>query len=156
LASYHENVGQLTGVEFVEGDASRSTDVAEALHGVRAVVYLVHSSVPETSMRDMGHDLVTNVVPMIRMLDVLRATPQVKRLVYVSSGGTVYGDPTEKCPIPETHATNPVSSYGLTKLMCEHYIRLCLAGSHVRPVILRPGNVYGERQNLSRNQGIVG
>lgn len=107
-------------------------------------------------MADLTFDLESKVLSLIRLLEILRESGSVCRFVYFSSGGTVYGEPREPCPIPEDHPTRPISGYGLTKLVAEHYIRLCLSGSDVRSYVLRPSNAYGERQNLHRPQGAVG
>src|SRR5690606_16898073 len=52
--------------------------------------------------------------------------------------------------------TMPISGYGVTKLVAEHYVRLCLAGTATRGWILRASNAYGPRQDLNRPQGAVG
>jgi UDP-glucose 4-epimerase len=143
-------------VEVVLGDIGSRADVQRGLAGVTDIVYLVQSTVPASSMDDLRYDVTSNVIPFISFLEQVRQSRTAKRLVYVSSGGTVYGNPREAVPFTEGHPTFPVSSYGLTKLMSEHYVRLILARSGVTSYILRPSNAYGERQDLTRHQGAVG
>jgi UDP-glucose 4-epimerase len=73
----------------------------------------------------------------------------------MSSGGTVYGVPKTRS-IPETHPTDPLCSYGITKLMTEKYLALFHHERGLDYRVLRPGNAYGERQPLHRHQGAVG
>jgi UDP-glucose 4-epimerase len=78
----------------------------------------------------------------------------VKRVVFSSSGGTVYGVP-RAVPITEEHPTNPLCSYGITKLAVEKYIALYhhLNGLDYR--IIRFSNPYGPRQSIDSAQGAV-
>jgi len=78
----------------------------------------------------------------------------VKRLVFVSSGGTVYGVPRQN-PIPETHPTDPICSYGIHKLAVEKYLYLHRSLNQLDSVILRVSNMYGEHQRLDRPLGAV-
>lgn len=144
------------GVELIAGDVGSRSDVALALAGATDVVYLAQSTVPATSMGDLQYDLASNVLPFISFLEQLGKSPTARRLIYISSGGTVYGNPREAQPFVEDDPTRPVSSYGLTKLVCEHYVRLILGASPIASYILRPSNAYGERQDLTRRQGAVG
>ncbi len=150
------NIGELEGVELYLGDVLQPAGFQSALEDVSDVVYLAFSTVPASSMRDLRFDLESNVVSLIGFLEALQEHPSVRRFVYISSGGTVYGNPALPERIVEDHATFPISSYGLTKLTSEHYVRLCLADSAIQAYILRPSNAYGERQDLGRNQGAMG
>jgi UDP-glucose 4-epimerase len=127
-------------VEVVEGDVERPQDV--------------QTTVPGSSMQDPGYDVQSNVVSSVRWMSQLHRT-SIRRLIFISSGGTVYGIP--QCnPITEDHPTNPICSYGITKLSIEKYVLLYghLYGIDYR--ILRPSNVYGEGQKLNINQGLIG
>ena len=77
----------------------------------------------------------------------------VKRLVYASSGGAVYGEP-RYLPVDENHPVNPVSQYGVSKHAVEHYLH-----SYVQYglgyVALRYANVYGPRQNPKGEAGVI-
>jgi UDP-glucose 4-epimerase len=78
----------------------------------------------------------------------------VRRLIFISSGGTVYGLPQQN-PIPETHPTNPICSYGIQKLAIEKYLYLFRELKDLDSVVLRVSNLYGEFQNLERPLGAV-
>lgn len=150
------NIGNLENVSFWPGDINSTKDVESALQGATDVIYLISSSVPATSMQDLSLDLQSNVIPLIRLLDAANRHDEIERFVYVSSGGTVYGNPAIRHPLSESQQTLPISSYGLTKLIGEHYVRMSLSNGYIRSYIIRPSNAYGERQDLGQNQGAVG
>lgn len=77
----------------------------------------------------------------------------VGRLVYISSGGAVYGEP-QYLPCDEEHPVEPLSAYGLTKYTPEHYLRLYGLSDGLDYVVLRPGNVYGPRQDQRGEAGV--
>jgi UDP-glucose 4-epimerase len=141
-------------VEIVEGDIARSSDVLAALEGAETIIHLVHTTVPGSSMDDPAYDVTSNVAASAAWLARLAETT-VRRILYVSSGGTVYGVPREN-PIREDHPTDPVSSYGITKLAIEKYVAMYASMHGVAYRILRPSNVYGAGQRLHIGQGVVG
>jgi UDP-glucose 4-epimerase len=153
---FRENLARLPGVEMCLGDVSNRGEVDSALAGVDSVVHAAHTTVPASSMKDISFDLTSNIPPLMALLQDLGRHSGLRTLVYLSSGGTVYGNPGAHHPISEDHPTTPISSYGLTKLIAEHYIRLCLSGTAVSAFVLRVSNAYGERQDLMRPQGVIG
>jgi UDP-glucose 4-epimerase len=78
----------------------------------------------------------------------------VSKVIFVSSGGTVYGIP-RQIPIPETHATDPLCSYGICKLAVEKYLYLFQALHGLAYCVLRLSNPFGERQRIASAQGAV-
>jgi UDP-glucose 4-epimerase len=140
-------------VEFVEGDFGNRGDVAAAVDGCDIVVHLVSTTQPKSSNDDPVHDLQTNLIPTVRFLEVARQKG-IKRVIFASSGGTIYGVPT-RLPIREDDATRPVCSYGIHKLGVECYLHLyhSLYGMDYR--VLRMSNPYGERQRVDSSQGAV-
>lgn len=79
---------------------------------------------------------------------------QVKRFIYISSGGAVYGEP-ESLPCDETHPINPICQYGVSKHTIEHYLYLYNHIYGLDYIVLRYGNVYGPRQNPRGEAGVV-
>jgi UDP-glucose 4-epimerase len=143
-----------SSVEIFEGDSARPDDVLLALEGVDIVINLIHTTVPGSSMKDPVYDVDSNVVASVRWLSQLGRTG-IRKLIYVSSGGTVYGLP-QSASIGEAHPTNPISSYGITKLCIEKYVRLYAEMNGVQHLVLRPANVYGPGQRLHIGQGVIG
>jgi len=155
LYASHELIQDIEpSVEVFEGDVERPQDVLNALSGAEICFHLIHTTVPGSSMQDPGFDVQSNVVSSVRWMAQMDRT-SAKRLIYISSGGTVYGIP-QGNPINEDHPTNPTSSYGISKLCIEKYALLYgqLYGIHTS--ILRPSNVYGEGQRLNIGQGLIG
>lgn len=150
-----ERIGDLVDkVEIVCGDQASCHDVIAAIQDAQFVIHLIHSSVPGSSMISPASDIQANVASASAWLSRLPET-QVRRVIYLSSGGTVYGR-ANFLPISENHPLEPISVYGVTKLACEKLVAMYsdLAGVEYR--ILRPSNAYGADQSTDRNQGILG
>ncbi len=124
-----------------------------ALVGADLVFHLASSTYPSTSNVDAAFDLESNLVGAVRMLRTA-VDYRVRRVVFVSSGGTVYGLPRQS-PIPEDHPTDPICSYGIHKLAIEKYLYLHRTLNELDSVVLRVSNMYGEFQNLERPLGAV-
>jgi UDP-glucose 4-epimerase len=141
-------------VEVVQGNFLDTELVAKTVRDCQYVFHLVGTTVPVTSNRDPVFDVQTNLVGTLRLLEAcVRA--KVRQIVFSSSGGTVYGE-ASTLPIPETHATQPRSSYGITKLAIEKYLSLCSDLHGLDYTVLRIGNAYGPRLPLGGEQGVVG
>jgi UDP-glucose 4-epimerase len=129
----------------------------EALRGALAdtdiVFHLLGSADPSASNRNVSNALLEAITTDGTIIDMCIAQ-QVERLVFVSSGGTVYG-PAQYLPIDEGHPTNPLSAYGVAKLCVEKLLQLQNQLSDLDYVTLRVANPYGPRQDPHRGQGIV-
>jgi UDP-glucose 4-epimerase len=155
LYTSHDLVTDIAhAVEIVEGDLSRPGDVLSAIADGDTLIHLIHTTRPGSSMDDPAFDISSNVVANASWLMRLRET-KVSRILFVSSGGTVYGNP-QTIPIDEDHPTNPVCSYGIAKLTIEKYIAMYATMCGLDYCLLRPSNVYGEGQRLNVGQGIIG
>lgn len=141
-------------IEIVAGDIGRLADVANALAGVTVLINLIHTTVPGSSMKDPAYDVTSNVANAARWLELLGES-SVRKVIYFSSGGTVYGVP-EKTPITEDHPTDPLNSYGITKLAIEKYVAMHARRFGIDYCIARPANVYGPGQRLHYGQGVIG
>jgi UDP-glucose 4-epimerase len=141
-------------VEWITGDLLSSSDVGDAIDGADAVFHLVSTTLPKSSNENPIYDVQTNLVATLQLLDAMVAR-KVDRIIFISSGGTVYGNPAY-LPIDERHPTDPAVSYGITKLAIEKYLLLYRALHGLRPVILRVANPFGERQRIETAQGAIG
>jgi UDP-glucose 4-epimerase len=144
----------LPGVDYVLGDFADTAQVFEALAGMDAVVHLASTTVPATSNLDPVADISGNLIPLVRLLGVMRSAG-VRKMVYLSSGGTVYGVP-QTDPVAENHPLNPISSYGIVKIAIENYLFMEQALHGLQPVVLRASNPYGPRQGHTGIQGLIG
>jgi UDP-glucose 4-epimerase len=141
------------GLEWYEGDFGNRGDTAAAVEGCEVVFHLAATTPPKTSNDDPVHDLESNLLPTVRFLDLARKY-RVRRIVFSSSGGTVYGVP-HTIPIPEGRATQPICSYGIHKLAIEQYLHLYHLLHGVEYCVLRLANPFGERQRTDAFQGAV-
>jgi UDP-glucose 4-epimerase len=116
-------------------------------------MHLVSTTLPKSSNDDPIFDVQSNLVASIQLLKIM-VEEQVSRIVFISSGGTVYGRP-QYLPMDECHPTEPQVSYGITKLAIEKYISMFHSLHGLKPVILRVANPFGERQRVETAQGAV-
>ena len=140
-------------VEWFDGDFTSDADVGRALAGCDVCYHLVSTTLPQSSNADPVFDVETNVAGTVRLLNHA-VQLGVKKIVFISSGGTVYGIP-RQVPISEDHPTNPICSYGITKLAIEKYLHLYLTLHGLDYTVLRLSNPFGERQRIQASQGAV-
>jgi UDP-glucose 4-epimerase len=153
VAPYRE-FGPEEPLEWETGDLLSAHDVAKAIEGADQVIHLVSTTLPKSSNDDPAYDVSTNIIATLSLLDAMVAQG-IKRIVYISSGGTVYGTP-QYVPIDEKHPTEPEVSYGIVKLTIEKYLQLYQRLHGIRAIVLRVANPYGERQRVETAQGAVG
>ena len=104
-------------VDWQGGDLQNVQDISDALDGIDIVFHLVSTTLPKNSNDDPVYDVQSNLVATLRLLDTMVAKG-LHRIVFISSGGTVYGPP-QYIHIDEKHPTEPQVSYGITKLAIE-------------------------------------
>jgi UDP-glucose 4-epimerase len=110
------------------------------------------TTIPATANADPAGDLSANVVPTLALLETIKRSSRPPRLIFVSSGGTVYGK-LRHVPVREHHPLAPLTAYGASKAAVELYL------SHYRSVygldcrVARLANPYGAGQDLARGQG---
>lgn len=121
------------------------------IDGQDIVYHLVSTVVPTTSNRYISQDIQANVLFSSHLFDAC-VKHGVKKIVFISSGGTVYGKESA-CPLSETTPTNPISSYGVQKITIEKllYLYNYMYGLDYR--IVRLANPYGPYQ---RPNGVLG
>lgn len=144
----------LADVELVEGDLTNESDLRAAMRDIEVAFHLVCTTLPKTSNENPIYDVETNIAGTLKLLDVARSSG-VRKVVFPSSGGTVYGM-TGAQPVVESHPTNPLCSYGITKLAIEKYLQLYWHLHGLSYTILRISNPYGPRQDMHSIQGAIG
>lgn len=135
------------------GDAADPDLLASALDGVAHVVYAAGGLLPAASEEDPERDAELTLRPLRAVLEALRGREGVG-LTYISSGGTVYGEPAN-LPVPETAPVHPLGSYGRLHLTCEEEIERHRSAHGLHARVLRCSTVYGEYQRPDRGQGAV-
>ena len=114
--------------------------------------YAAQISVPQ-SMRDPIADAGTNILGSLNLLQSC-VRNGVRKVVYTSSGGAIYGEP-QYLPCDESHPVNPLSYYGASKYAVEKYLYVCRLENGLDYTALRLGNVYGPRQDPTGEAGVV-
>jgi len=139
-------------VEFVRGDMLAAQTVEDAVRGCTYVFHYGTTTIPKTSVADPALDS-QNLVAALRLIRA-SVSARVEKLVFPSSGGTVYGRPA-RLPIPEDAPLRPGSPYAVTKIAIEQQLEVarCLHGLDY--AVLRYGNPYGPRQSPAGNMGVV-
>lgn len=141
------------GVAYTKHDLTKAPLPSKVLSDVEVVVHLASTTVPATSNLDPGADIAENLIPTVHLLEAMRQQG-TRRLVFLSSGGTVYGVP-QSDPISEDHPLNPVSSYGVVKMAIEKYVQMEHRLHGLSYVTLRASNPYGPRQGHTGVQGVI-
>lgn len=141
----------LKNVHILEADLTVDMDFDSILKDQEVVYHLVSTTVPTTSNQHISQELVSNVIFSANLFEACIRCG-VKKAVFVSSGGTVYGKEVD-CPLKEKTATNPISSYGVQKITIEKllYLYRYMYGLDYR--IIRLANPYGPYQ---RPNGVLG
>ena len=134
--------------EFMDRSA-----LARAVEGAELVFHLLGSSTPNSSNRDPAADLTSCGVASLHLLEICRKEA-VRKILFASSGGTVYGIP-RSVPIPEDAPTDPISAYGVSKLAVEKYLHLYRHLHGMDYAVLRIANPFGPYQRPGRGQGVV-
>jgi UDP-glucose 4-epimerase len=153
LSSGHrENVP--AGARFVQADI-RTPAAAAAVSEFRPELINHHAAQMNVrvSVDDPRFDADVNVLGLINLVEAGRKSG-LERVVFASSGGTVYGEP-ESLPCTERHPTKPVCPYGVSKLTGEHYLYYYRQIHGVEYVALRYANVYGPLQDPHGEAGVI-
>jgi UDP-glucose 4-epimerase len=143
----------LSRVEYLIGSYADDELLAKALQGVTTVFHLASTTLPKTSNDNPVYDIDSNVIGSVKLLEAC-VKMSVRKCVFLSTGGIIYGRPTV-LPVNESHATDPDCSYGITKLAIEKYLALFNKLYGLDYVILRPSNPYGPRQDPLGAQGVI-
>jgi UDP-glucose 4-epimerase len=143
------------GATLVEGDIRDGEQMQQLIGEARpdAVFHLAAQIDVRVSMARPGFDARTNVEGTVNVLEASRLAG-VKRLVFSSTGGAMYGD-TDQVPTPETVPPLPMSGYGQSKFCAENYLAMYTRVYGLSTMALRFGNVYGPRQDPHGEAGVV-
>lgn len=142
----------LSDVEWREGDFSDAGAVARTLEPGAIVYHLVHATLPHV-VGVGGADAALHIAPTMALLDACKAA-RVVRVVFVSSGGTVYGAARE-IPTPETAPLAPVTPYAAANVAIERSLAQARDNTGLEYRVLRVTNPYGPFQTANRNQGVI-
>lgn len=137
---------------WITGDFREINQFSFMFDGVDYVIHLISTMNPANSNKDPERDVTENLIGTLRLMEICKVK-QIKRLIILSSGGTVYG-PNVSTPTTERELCNPKCSYGIVKLAIEKYATLYRKIDGLDSVILRVSNPYGAHQ-VSKGQGFI-
>lgn len=153
LDRYHAPFLEENKIPFIPGDFGERNLLKEVLSGMDAVIHLACTTIPAESNSDPVFDAASNIVGSIQLIEEA-ARQGVGRVLFLSSGGTVYGKP-RYTPIDEGHPTDPECSYGIGKLTVEKYLKLLSRLYGFSGCAIRLANPYGEFQRTNAQQGVI-
>jgi UDP-glucose 4-epimerase len=141
-------------VTFVVGDYAdaQALDNLFRTHQFDRVFHFASSIIPAISSENIRQDIESNLLPTIGLMEMMKKH-QVSKLLYLSTGGAVYGNVNQE-KVPEDYPCKPISSYGIIKLAVEHYIELYAKLYQIDYLILRLSNPFGEFHR-SPKQGVI-
>jgi UDP-glucose 4-epimerase len=139
-------------VHYVQGNFSNKDLLRNILPEQDMVIHLAHSTVPSNSIQDPIFDVETNVIGTLHLMQAMEECG-VRRMIYMSSGGAVYGP--SDTPVAEDAPLKPVSNYGIGKATIEYYVRQFEMNGRLDAVILRPSNIYGPRKDKIGQHGVI-
>jgi UDP-glucose 4-epimerase len=141
-------------VTFVTGDYSDAQALEDLFtaHRFDRVFHFASSIIPAISSENIRQDIESNLLPTIGLMEMMKKH-QVSKLLYLSTGGAVYGNVNQE-KVKEDYPCKPISSYGIIKLAVEHYIELYAKLYQIDYLILRLSNPFGEFHR-SPKQGVI-
>ncbi|MCM1251259.1 MAG: NAD-dependent epimerase/dehydratase family protein [Clostridium sp.] len=144
---------QQTKCRVIQGDFNTETDFMQLTQNIDIVYHLISTTLPNNSNQHIAQGLIDNVVVTSLLLEAC-VKNGVKKVIFLSSGGTIYGM-SDNVPLSEDAVNNPISGYGLQKITIEKllYLYWYLYGLDYR--IIRLSNPYGKHQRPNGVQGVV-
>lgn len=140
------------GITRIRGSIEDRHLLREALAACETIIYAAAMTTPGTSAGDPALEVLGNLLPLSRVLECAADFPQ-RRIVYLSSGGAIYGEGANDAK--ESKVLRPRSYYGAGKAAAEALINACVSTSDWSAVALRPSNLYGPGQRVTKGFAIV-
>lgn len=151
--AFEKPVYQVENCKYIVGSIEHIEKYERYLDGNTTVIHLAWWGFPNMNIKNALEGINNNIINSCRLFETAIMC-NCKNIIFLSSGGGIYGKPLS-VPISETHATNPLSYYGVEKLAAENYLRIMTSQSSTKAVILRPSNPYGRFQRPFTGQGVV-
>jgi UDP-glucose 4-epimerase len=149
----HKPKYENSNVKYIYGDFNDISPLKLVLEKIEIIYHLLSTTVPTSANLNPKFDIESNLLNTVNFLEKLEFL-NVQKIIYISSGGTVYGN-SKLQPINENHSLNPLGSYGIVKVAIENYIKYFSDKFKIPYLILRPSNPYGPRQNYEGKQGVI-
>jgi len=151
-----QGLPQRAGLAWLRGDLSDPEIARRLVGGQDVVVHLANESVPLGGGSDLAADARRNLLPSLNLIDAIEQAGEPVKVIFLSSGGAVYGAASAREPFRETHRCEPALLYGAHKLAVENYLRVAAIRKVLSAVVLRVANAYGGVLPPDSMQGIIG
>ena len=139
-------------IKFESGDFANREDLSKVLDNQDIVYHFISATNPKESWNDPFIEIDQNLINSVRLFE-LAVQKKVKKIVFLSSGGTIYG--AQNKAVNESVMPNPKSPYGITKLAIEHFLNYYRERYNIEADIYRIGNPFGSRQPIQKAQGVI-
>jgi UDP-glucose 4-epimerase len=143
---------QRDNIRFFSGEFANREMVSKALKNQDLIYHFICATTPIESWNDPYIEIEENLRTSLQLCE-LAVQQGVRKIVFVSSGGTVYGPQNQ--PVDEKVTPSPFSPYGITKLATEYFLKYFRIHSGLAADVYRVGNAYGPRQSMYRPQGVI-
>lgn len=140
-------------IDIFRGDFMNASSIEDALNGIEYVFHFISMTNPKTAENDPLVDIRTNLSMSVQLFE-LCAKSDVKKIIFASTGGAIYGDSSKEL-LSEEEKTNPVSPYAINKLAIENYLAYFKRKHGLEYQVLRISNPYGPGQNTLSGQGVI-
>ena len=148
------NLWEISGqIEIFRGSYLDQELLRTAMKGMDYVFHYASSTTPATSIADPVYEIESNLLGSVRLLQIAR-DEGVKKVIFPSSGGTIYGEP-KRLPVREEDCALPSNPYAISKWAVERYLHHFHELYGLDYLILRYSNPYGERQSPYGKQGVI-
>jgi len=143
---------QRGNIQFISGEFANREMLSNALMNQDIVYHFICATTPIESWNDPFIEIEENLRTSLQLCE-LAVQGGVRKIVFASSGGTVYGP--QKQAVDEKSTPKPFSPYGITKLATEYFLNYFREHSGLAADTYRIGNAYGPRQSMWRPQGVI-
>lgn len=140
-------------IEIIKGDFWNEDNVSTALKDIDFLFHYISTTTPATATKNPIYDIESNIIGSVKLFQNA-VKNNVTKIIFSSSGGTIYGD-TTGVPMRENDLLNPINPYAISKLAIEKYLHYFYQMHGIDYTIFRYSNPYGERQNPSSKQGVI-
>ena len=138
-------------VKFIIGNFENIDSYASIFDNIDIVYHLISTTIPNNNREKIEYDIKTNLIPTIKLLNIC-VDKKIKKIIFTSSGGSIYGDIDKKHT--EKDLPQPYCAYSINKLAIERYLESFFRFENLDYTILRISNPYG-KNHINKRQGII-
>ncbi|MBS6642244.1 MAG: NAD-dependent epimerase/dehydratase family protein [Clostridiaceae bacterium] len=142
-------------IECITGDFTKELEFKKIVADIDWIIHLISTTVPCVRTDEIPKEIMQNVFPTVRLLETAIKMQNPPKILFVSSGGTIYGEGDQKTFKYVADEKKPMCAYGMQKSIIEEYILFYSRYYGIEYNIARISNVYGYDKNLKKKQGII-